>query len=265
MAEQSASTLCPDCGRPIHLGSPVVICGECGMLHHRECWLANRGCGASGSKRITAEDEATEQELGLLRLALKRSYPDGRCAVVTPLSVTYPYWGSYHRDDSEIEERKRYITDRLLASTVRTQRYSSWDDYARYHVETEERLLSTKEWLQIRQAEVAELVDRLFERNKKPVRLSIESRPKDGYVVDDGRYQKYFEDGGGGWDEFYKEDPQPWGMTEVMLPVYDQETGLVLVYQGTRSGPLSGSGNVTLYRYEKGALEELDQVEVWAS
>ena len=46
------------------------------------------------------------------------------------------------------------------------------------------------------------LLDRLYERNTKSVPLALASSPKDGYIVDDGSYAKYFEFGGGGCLQF---------------------------------------------------------------
>jgi hypothetical protein len=106
---------------------------------------------------------------------------------------------------------------------------------------------------------VAKLVDRLFERNKKAVRLSIKSSPKDGYVMDN-----YFRDGGS-WETWPRDHPRAHGFTTVSLPVYDQEAGLVLVYEGTQTAGLSGGGWVVLYKYEKGELKELSRARLWVS
>src|SRR5262249_16177426 len=109
------------------------------------------------------------------------------------------------------------------------------------------------EHLQTEGIEVTELVDRLYARNAKPVRLTLESSPKDGYVIDfDGQYAKYFEKNGGGWEEWHKEKPKAHGYTTVSLPAYDAKTGLVLVYRGTQYDWLAGAGSIILYRYEKG-------------
>jgi len=176
-----------------------------------------------------AEDKATEQENSLLYLVLKRSYPDGGYTVVSPKARFSDH--PIARSAQEIEKSKKSITEHLKTNGV----------------------------------PVAKLVDRLFERNKKKVRLSLESSPKNGYVIDDGKYEKYFEKDGGGWDKWYKENPKAHGTTTVSLPVYDQKAGLVLVYMATVTRGLAGSGWVILYRYEKGELKELNKVRMWIS
>src|SRR6185436_6078884 len=99
-------------------------------------------------------DKATEQENSLLHLVLKRSYPDGGYTVVSPEARFSDH--PYARTAQAIEKSKKHITEHLKTNGV----------------------------------VVAKLVDRLFERNKKAVRLSLESSPKNGYVIDDGKYEK---------------------------------------------------------------------------
>jgi hypothetical protein len=110
---------------------------------------------------------------------------------------------------------------------------------------------ASKKYIQEHLPRAGGLVDRLFDRNKRTTRLSIKSFQKDGYVVDyDGRFGKYFEKNGGGWRKWYEENPNAHGFTTVSLPVYDDESGFVLVYKGTQLDWLAGSGWVILYRYE---------------
>jgi hypothetical protein len=183
----------------------------------------------AGTNMWGAEDKATEQESTILTLMLKRAYPDGGYTVVAPETRLSHIDGL---DSKETKQSVKYITEHLRTNGV----------------------------------DVARLVDRLFERNKKTVRLSIKSSPKDGFVVDyDGIYEKYFKKDGGGWDKWYKENPKAHGSTTVSLPVYDQKSGLVLVYTGTQAHWLAGSGWVILYRYEKGELKELNKVMMWIS
>jgi hypothetical protein len=176
-----------------------------------------------------ADNNATEEENTILALVLKRSYTDGGYTVVAPENGFSPMAGD---DSNEIKQSKKYVAERFQTNGVA----------------------------------LTKLVDRLFERNRKPVRLTIKSSPKDGYLIDfDGKYQKYFEKDGGGWEKWYKENPKAHGSTQVSLPVYDQKTGLVLVYTGTQSHWLAGSGWIILYRYEKGGLKELNKVMMWIS
>lgn len=172
------------------------------------------------------DNNATEEENRILTLVLKRSYPEGGFTVVAPVT------GLAKMDSQDLKQTKKYIAENLQASGVA----------------------------------VTKLFDRLFERNKKRVRLTIKSAPEDGYLIDfDGKYQKYFEKDGGGWEKWYKENPKAHGDTRVSLPVYDQKSGLVLVYMGTQSHWLVGSGWIIVYKYEKGELIELNKVMMWIS
>lgn len=105
------------------------------------------------------------------------------------------------------------------------------------------------------------LFDELIRKNKEAVRLSLKSSPEDGYLIDyDGRFAKYFDQEGGGWEKWYEDNPQAHGSTRVSLPVYDQDTRLVLIYVVTARHWLSGSGYLILYKYEDGKLKELNRV-----
>ena len=76
------------------------------------------------------------------------------------------------------------------------------------------------------------LVEKLFEKNKKSSRLSLKSDPAKGYVIDyDGKFKRYFEKDGGGWEQWYRENPNAHGITSVSLPVFDEKSGTVLVYK----------------------------------
>jgi hypothetical protein len=113
---------------------------------------------------------------------------------------------------------------------------------------------------------VSGLVKQLFERNLHSVRLSIKSSPKDGYIFDnDGKYEKYFAKGGGGWEKWYQDNPKLHGLTTVSLPVYDKTSGLVLVYLGTQYQSEGGEGWIILYSYKQGELKELNRISLWVS
>jgi hypothetical protein len=176
-----------------------------------------------------ADNRTTDEENKILCLVLKRPFADGGYTVVDPETRLSHLEGD---DAKEIRQSKRYIAAHLQTNGI----------------------------------VVTKLVDQLFERNKKPGRLTIKSSLTDGYVIDfDGKYAKYFEKGGGGWEQWYKENPKAHGNTTVSLPVYDPRTGLVLVYTGTQSHWLAGSGWVILYRYENGGLKEINRVMMWIS
>ncbi len=103
-------------------------------------------------------------------------------------------------------------------------------------------------------------------RNKAPVRLSLPSAPEQGYLIDyDGKFSNYFKKGGGGWEQWYAENPTAHGSTTVSIPVYDEVTGHVTVCMGTQTGWLAGKGWVILYRYANGQLTEVIRMLLWIS
>jgi len=63
--------------------------------------------------------------------------------------------------------------------------------------------------IKIQDYDISNLVDLLLERNKKSVRLSLESLPKDGYIIDyDGTYARYFEEKGWWMGEMAQRPPR---------------------------------------------------------
>jgi len=110
------------------------------------------------------------------------------------------------------------------------------------------------------------LVEKFFEKNKKSSRLSLKSDLSKGYVIDyDGKFRRYFEKDGGGWEQWYKENPIAHGMTCVSLPVFDERSGLVLVYRGGQSNRLAGGGFLIVYKYKDGKLEFIKSHMIWIS
>lgn len=176
----------------------------------------------------TAEGKPTEEENKILALVLKKHYPNDGYTVVNPETDDKKglLWGD------NAKETKKYLLDRLQTNGV---------------------VLSG-------------LLDRLLERNKESVRLTLKSSIKDGYLIDyDGEYENFFKTGGDGWQKWHTERPKADGMTTVSLPVYDQKAGLVLVYSGTQSDWEAGSGWLILYTYKNGQLKEINRVELWIS
>jgi hypothetical protein len=170
-----------------------------------------------------APEKMTEQEGSILALLLQHTYNDWSYTVVTRNSDAIG-WNDH---PATIETCKRDIRSALETNGVG----------------------------------VAGLVDRLFARNNKNVRLSIKSSPKDGYIVDyDGGYEKYFKKRGDGWEKWRKERPNAHYFTTVSIPVYDEKSGFVLVEIITVAGSLAGACEVVLYKYEKGAVKELGRV-----
>ena len=39
---------CPYCKSKIKQGEDIIVCSECGMPHHKECWIENNGCTTFG-------------------------------------------------------------------------------------------------------------------------------------------------------------------------------------------------------------------------
>src|SRR5258706_19940 len=123
-----------------------------------------------------------------------------------------------------------------------------------------------KEKIRIEGYDIGPLVDLFFQRNDKPVRLTLKASPENGYIVDyEGAYKKYFGREGAGWDQWYKENPQAHGSTEVSLPAFDEKNHIVLVYIGTQAHWRAGSGHVMVFRYEEGKLEPLARMMGWGS
>lgn len=40
--------LCPYCKSEMKQGEDIIICSECNMPHHKECWIENNGCTTFG-------------------------------------------------------------------------------------------------------------------------------------------------------------------------------------------------------------------------
>ncbi|HIJ88196.1 MAG TPA: hypothetical protein HPP97_11050 [Desulfuromonadales bacterium] len=176
-----------------------------------------------------ADDKPTTQENVILALMLRQSHPDGGYFVVSPEARISDIDAG---DSKGVNQSKKYIVEHLQISGL----------------------------------DIAKLVNRLFERNLKPVRQSIRSSREDGYIVDyDGKYGKYFEKGGGGWEKWYKENPKAHGFTMLSLPIYDLKNGVVLIYKGVQAQELMGAGWIILYKYENGLLRELKKVNLWVS
>lgn len=111
------------------------------------------------------------------------------------------------------------------------------------------------------------LVDALFDKNMKPVRLLLKSEPQRGYVLDhDGRFGRYFDmEDGRGWERWYAENPKAHEYTRVSLPAYDEASGLVLIYIGTQRHWLDGAGFLKMYRLKNGKLTEVWSRGLWIS
>ena len=182
-----------------------------------------------GSCFSMAEDVKINKDNEILSLALMRSYKDGGYTIVAP-ETRLSHLDL--KDPKEIQQTKNYILDNI----------------------------------EVEGYDLNKLLDRFLERNALSVLLSIKSSPENGYLVDyDRMYEKYFEKNGGGWEQWYKEHPQAHGWTTVSLPAYDPESKIVLLYIGTQSHWLMGSGYIFVFKYDQGTLKELRRLMLWIS
>ena len=55
--DSNVGKTCPFCRSPIKAGTEVVICPECQMPHHSECWQTNGGCTTTFGCRGVANSE----------------------------------------------------------------------------------------------------------------------------------------------------------------------------------------------------------------
>lgn len=175
------------------------------------------------------EPKTSEDDNAIISLVLHRSYEDGRFTVVQPETQ---FSHVDFSDQERTEQTKAYI----------------------------------KENIHIDGYDIDPLVDKLFDKNRKSVRLTLKSDPSRGYLIDyEGKYDHYFEKGGGGWEKWYEENPKAHGSTTISLPAQDKDKHIVLIYIGTQSHWLAGAGFVIAYRYEEGKLQEVSRVMLWIS
>lgn len=40
--------ICPYCKTPLRPGDDIVVCSQCDMPHHKDCWIENQGCTTFG-------------------------------------------------------------------------------------------------------------------------------------------------------------------------------------------------------------------------
>jgi len=110
------------------------------------------------------------------------------------------------------------------------------------------------------------LIDDFFEVNKNSTRLPINTSIENGYYIDTENYlSSFFQDTIDGWTQFHSYHPQALIHISLSKPVYDPQTGYVLIYWEKRGGYIAASGEFCLLRYKDGILTPLQKVEIWIS
>lgn len=166
-------------------------------------------------------------ETRMLAQVLVHPFPDGGYNVVSTETITVPLWA---RDPGLPYDRQPAV----IAA------------------------------FQAKGADAAALVERLYQLNAQSAQIALASAPQDGYIVDDGSYAAYFQAGGGGWQRLQQEHPQAANLVRLARPVYDEASGLFLLY--LRSDTLGGGRGVfLLYRNEHGVLKLVDMENLWVS
>lgn len=62
-SQQFIGKICPYCKTPFVEGDDIVICSQCEMPHHKNCWIENQGCttfGCSGTIQAANENSWSE-------------------------------------------------------------------------------------------------------------------------------------------------------------------------------------------------------------
>jgi len=172
-----------------------------------------------------------DDDVAVLSQVLKEWRVEGQYLVVSPLSTIDDGWDYFFDDyDDYVAHMSGYIVARFATKGEHIER----------------------------------LVDRLFERNKIPSKHGLISSEEGGYVVDyDESYRNSLYQKQGRWELWYKEFPNARGFAYLSVPVYDEESGLLLIYMGRSSGYLDGFGHVVLYSCEDDTIKELERVALW--
>jgi hypothetical protein len=172
---------------------------------------------------------ADQNDNAILTQVLQRHYRDGGFTVVRPESTLWPLQS---KEPERVVKTKKHIIDKL----------------------------------KIEGYDLGPLLDKLIDKNKERVSLSLASSPGNGFIVDyDRKFKKYLDSNGSGWGKWYEDNPTAHGLTAVSLPVYDEHTQIVLIYIETQMDELGGVGYIVAYRYENDRLKELGRVRLWVS
>lgn len=170
-------------------------------------------------------DGLSESENRILAHVLAHRFPHHGYNIVVPKTVVAPLWGS---DSQSTDARKQRIIAGLSKKGIVAN----------------------------------SLVERLYQRNTTAVLLVLKPAPDQGYIVDDGSYEAYFAPNGGGWRKWREAHPQAQGLIRFSRPVYDERSGLFLIYV-ENSSPTGGAGRVELLKDDRGTITSEGVVELW--
>ena len=54
--------ICPYCKTRLQQGDDIIVCSECNMPHHKECWIENEGCTTFGCSGTIDNPKADDEE-----------------------------------------------------------------------------------------------------------------------------------------------------------------------------------------------------------
>jgi len=106
---------CPYCQTPIKPGVSVIVCPNCQMPHHRECWTENSGCTTYGckSKSIKVDSETVQYvEIGE-RKKKNSSLIIISCAVMLCLIIAFVILSKYPKQTRSLSLEKATIENMI--------------------------------------------------------------------------------------------------------------------------------------------------------
>jgi len=111
------------------------------------------------------------------------------------------------------------------------------------------------------------LVNQLFELNRKTAIITLNSSPVDGYNFEyEKNFEQYFnKELSKAWEQWHADNPKAYGIAHISIPAYDTQTGYLVVYAFDMSGPVSGRGTVYAYKYTAGQLIKIGSHILWVS
>jgi internalin A len=115
--------------------------------------------------------------------------------------------------------------------------------------------------------DASKLLEILFERNTKSIKMDIPSNKEAGYIIDyDGVFNSYMKRYSlDGWEKIREDFPDFRGYISISVPVFDPIENMLVVYMSWGGGSLAGTGDILVFRYENGNLTLLGGVNIWVS